>query len=239
MKFADVVEPNALVAIVSECLNRMGCHVAAVSKLPKGISSKHQVCSALTNALKESGYEEECDYSQFFYPEPVNTRRLLLWLLDNIPKTRRELVNDSDTGCFKVRRALEAFVKCQKQERSVACDFTVLRSKPEEDNVHTSLYMPLLSEKHPKRISLLGSLLKFNAAIEDLSQLSMGKNSISSSNPTTPLEDIQLPWKRKGSFTRLNPQHSRFAHHAVFTQEDSTCGSDIAEKKEVSALDHR
>jgi hypothetical protein len=91
---AQITSP-ILIAVVSRCLNLIsqgGDEYA--DKLPKSIAGQHRLCTALGNKFKELGYSRECGYNNFLYPNVKDTRLLLLWLVEKLPKSSEESTAD-------------------------------------------------------------------------------------------------------------------------------------------------
>ncbi|PRP82390.1 hypothetical protein PROFUN_10166 [Planoprotostelium fungivorum] len=56
------------------------------STLPRGMSQKVGLTSEVANLLKQNGYKGDISYHQILYPNPSEVRKLLMWLVDAMPK---------------------------------------------------------------------------------------------------------------------------------------------------------
>jgi hypothetical protein len=94
---AQVTSP-ILIAIVSQSLNLISTQAGGGSeypdKLPKSVAGQHRLCTALGNKFKELGYSRECGYNNFLYPNVKDTRLLMLWLVEKLPKSSEESTAD-------------------------------------------------------------------------------------------------------------------------------------------------
>lgn len=67
--------------------------------LPRGMSAKVNVTSEMANVIKNAGYKAELSYHQILYPSAVESRKILMWLLDAMPK-KTVSAEDSSGGSF-------------------------------------------------------------------------------------------------------------------------------------------
>lgn len=54
--------------------------------LPKGNAARFRVTSNLTNVIKDMGYTNKIGYETFLYPNESDTRALLRWMVEKMPK---------------------------------------------------------------------------------------------------------------------------------------------------------
>eukprot|EP01097_Dermamoeba_algensis_P005936 TRINITY_DN3732_c0_g2_i1.p1 TRINITY_DN3732_c0_g2~~TRINITY_DN3732_c0_g2_i1.p1 ORF type:complete len:501 (-),score=213.87 TRINITY_DN3732_c0_g2_i1:806-2269(-) len=54
--------------------------------LPRNMSQKVNVCSEIAKSIKELGFKGEVSYHHLLYPNEIDTRRLLIFLVENIPR---------------------------------------------------------------------------------------------------------------------------------------------------------
>eukprot|EP01035_Chromulina_nebulosa_P020985 gene20985-27194_t len=59
-------------------------------KLPSNIATKHKICTLVSSKIKDLGYLGECGYNQFLYPVENQTRNLLNWLVQKLPRTEED-----------------------------------------------------------------------------------------------------------------------------------------------------
>lgn len=55
--------------------------------LPQNIASKHRICTNMATKVKELGFTGDCGYNQLLYPVESQTRTLLNWLVQKLPRT--------------------------------------------------------------------------------------------------------------------------------------------------------
>lgn len=58
--------------------------------LPPNIASRHRICTAIATKIKELGFLGDCGYNQLLYPVANQTRGLLTWLVDKLPRSEEE-----------------------------------------------------------------------------------------------------------------------------------------------------
>ncbi|KAF0711803.1 Aste57867_5061 [Aphanomyces stellatus] len=74
---------------------------------PKGVAQRHRVAAALAEQFKAMGYTGDCGYNHLLYPTEGDTRRMLLWLIQKLPKIEKE-ANDVDTPRLQFRQRIHA-----------------------------------------------------------------------------------------------------------------------------------
>jgi hypothetical protein len=63
--------------------------------LPANIASRHRICTNIASRVKELGFPGDCGYNQLLYPVEQQTRVLLHWLVQKLPRSREERVEES------------------------------------------------------------------------------------------------------------------------------------------------
>ena len=58
--------------------------------LPANIAVRHRVCTDIALKIKEQGYLGDCGYNQLLYPVEHQTRDLLKWIVDKLPRSTEE-----------------------------------------------------------------------------------------------------------------------------------------------------
>ena len=58
--------------------------------LPQNIASRHRICTSIAAKIKELGFLSDCGYNQLLYPVENQTRDLLKWLVEKLPRTEEE-----------------------------------------------------------------------------------------------------------------------------------------------------
>eukprot|EP00457_Paulinella_chromatophora_P004051 gb/GEZN01004061.1/.p1 GENE.gb/GEZN01004061.1/~~gb/GEZN01004061.1/.p1 ORF type:complete len:644 (+),score=182.05 gb/GEZN01004061.1/:91-1932(+) len=59
-------------------------------RLPPGKAPRFRLTSNLSNEIKDMGYDKEMGYQTFLYPSEHESRKLLIWLVDKLPKSEKE-----------------------------------------------------------------------------------------------------------------------------------------------------
>jgi len=67
------------------------------TKLPTNIALKHRICTEVSSGIKSLGYPLECGYNQLLYPVEHQTRDLLKWIVEKLPRITNE-INDDMAG---------------------------------------------------------------------------------------------------------------------------------------------
>lgn len=58
--------------------------------LPQNIASRHRICTTIASKIKELGFLSDCGYNQLLYPAESQTRELLKWLVEKLPRSEEE-----------------------------------------------------------------------------------------------------------------------------------------------------
>jgi coiled-coil domain-containing protein 22 len=54
--------------------------------LPANIASRHRICTDIASKIKDLGFSGDCGYNQLLYPSPAQTRTLLTWMVQKLPR---------------------------------------------------------------------------------------------------------------------------------------------------------
>jgi hypothetical protein len=60
------------------------------TRLPKEMSARYRICSTLAAACQQYGFRGELGFHQFLYPNETETRKLLTWLVEALPKAEKK-----------------------------------------------------------------------------------------------------------------------------------------------------
>lgn len=63
-------------------------------KLPSNVAGRHRICQKLGQKIKAMGFSGDAGYNQFLYPNERDTRKLLMFLVEKIPKSQEEEVEE-------------------------------------------------------------------------------------------------------------------------------------------------
>lgn len=58
--------------------------------LPANIATRHRICTAVAQKIKELGFLGECGYNQLLYPVEAQTREILTFIVEKLPRTEDE-----------------------------------------------------------------------------------------------------------------------------------------------------
>ncbi|XP_022212247.2 coiled-coil domain-containing protein 22 homolog [Drosophila obscura] len=82
--------PELVVRAVSSCLLEIRPALEVPRSLPGGaMAQRFSVATALAERCKESGYHGDIGYQTFLYPNPIELRRLLMFLIEQLPRERQ------------------------------------------------------------------------------------------------------------------------------------------------------
>ena len=59
-------------------------------QLPPNIASRHRICTNMATKVKELGFTGDCGYNQLLYPVESQTRILLTWIVQRLPRSEEE-----------------------------------------------------------------------------------------------------------------------------------------------------
>ena len=58
--------------------------------LPTNIATRHRICTAVAQKIKELGFLGECGYNQLLYPVEAQTREILTFIVEKLPRAEDE-----------------------------------------------------------------------------------------------------------------------------------------------------
>jgi len=82
----EELSTEALVAGCATCINTINKDDKLSTKLPKSMGVRFRVGTELANAVKELGYRAEIGYNTFLYSNVKDSRQILMWLVERLPK---------------------------------------------------------------------------------------------------------------------------------------------------------
>ena len=97
--------------MTSTCLQAINPNLDLPKALPSAMSLRFRIATNIANALKDAGYSAEVGYDQFLYPNEKDTRKMLLYLVEQIPKTSAEEVEEVLGAGALLRRNVLGSVK--------------------------------------------------------------------------------------------------------------------------------
>lgn len=88
----DTLTAEVLVEIVAKGLNLISDGETKISpKLPPNVASRHRICTNIAKMVKDMGYSGDCGYNQLLYPSAKQSKDLLLWLVQKLPRNEDEI----------------------------------------------------------------------------------------------------------------------------------------------------
>lgn len=69
------------------------------------IAVRHRICTEVSTKIKELGYSQECGYNQLLYPVEHQTRDLIKWLVEKIPRNIEEDMEEPLSGANSMHRS--------------------------------------------------------------------------------------------------------------------------------------
>jgi coiled-coil domain-containing protein 22 len=79
------LKPNEVLKGVLRCLATIDASLEYGETIPKNMSARVGLCSAVVETIKTLGYREGIGYHQLMYPNPVENRKLLSFLIGLLP----------------------------------------------------------------------------------------------------------------------------------------------------------
>jgi hypothetical protein len=88
---AGQVTAELLIEIIAKALLLISNGETKVATtLPQNIAVRHRICTDISIKIKDLGFLGECGYNQLLYPVDHQTRDLLKWLMEKIPRSADE-----------------------------------------------------------------------------------------------------------------------------------------------------
>ncbi|XP_064544375.1 coiled-coil domain-containing protein 22 homolog [Drosophila montana] len=105
--------PEQVVRAVSSCLLEIN---PSMSELPRSLpggamAQRFSVATTLAERCKEHGYRGDIGYQIFLYPNAVELRRLLMYLIERLPRERQNLDVTAKAHALSAREQLQREVR--------------------------------------------------------------------------------------------------------------------------------
>lgn len=136
------------------------------ASLPSNIASRHRICTSIAAKIKELGFLADCGYNQLLYPVENQTRELLKWLVDKLPRSEEEGAQEAlGANALMNRRIVQSLKewKSKPWKLQFCSKGTVLRNVYETRQFRT---IPGLLEKRGPDGAQLKTLQVFQQAAE-------------------------------------------------------------------------
>ncbi|XP_062975204.1 coiled-coil domain-containing protein 22 [Elgaria multicarinata webbii] len=211
-----------IVESVVRCLRVINPSVGAGLSpiLPPGMSARFRIGMSLAQACQDLGYQGEIGYQTFLYSSEPEIRRLLLFLVEKLPRDASEDADQPVGKSTALHRAIAAAIKehlsvpwvppvCRTPRLRLlqgSCLLKRFRAQPlvlpqesgpfigevpQERKEFFVKYLPPVSAQLPQPSSLVPSLLELNMA-----ELSTA-------------QDWESEWKSQGLGSRMTPEEYR------------------------------
>lgn len=145
--------------------------------LSKATAARYRECTKVAEAITELGYTSELGYNAFLYPEGPDMRKLLMWLVDKLPKVddakeADEVVGGGPSIEATIRTALSEWTRelWSPHSNKLPCHsvstvpLAVPRDKEPSAEVlkYWTKYQPLVTQQAPQHSMLAPSLFELN-----------------------------------------------------------------------------
>ncbi|CAK4674315.1 unnamed protein product [Aphanomyces euteiches] len=120
---------------------------------PKGVAQRHRLAASLAEQFKAMGYTGECGYNHLLYPTESDTKRMLLWLIQKLPRVEKE-VHDIDVPRIQYRSRMRVSLQKWMDQSSSPQQTTRCR------NINRSSILPvswLENDTNPARRKYIAS----------------------------------------------------------------------------------
>ncbi|KAH8395132.1 hypothetical protein KR215_011049 [Drosophila sulfurigaster] len=111
--------PEQVVRAVSSCLLEINPTLTELPRsLPGGaMAQRFSAATVLAERCKESGYRGDIGYQIFLYPNAVELRRLLMFLIERLPRERQNADNAGKANALNAREQLQREVRKKLTEQ--------------------------------------------------------------------------------------------------------------------------
>ncbi len=148
------------------------------ARLPKSKAARFRVCTTLATAIQDLGFDGELGYDQFLYPNDKDTRSVLMWLVNKLPKSDEAAGDEEDDAMdtmAKTRAGMKAWYVSRYDAfvnngaaTSTGLKTTQLMTPDSGDDpnkfetLYVKKYQQLVSVQPPKLSGLAPSLMELN-----------------------------------------------------------------------------
>jgi len=127
------ITPDQLIDIVTKSLNLIiqDDDNKYETKLPSNVAARHRISTNIATKIKELGYPGDCGYNQLLYPVDIQTRSLLTWLVQKLPRSEEDIAEESLGANAILNRRIMTALNVWKREPwklSISADGTPLRN---------------------------------------------------------------------------------------------------------------
>ena len=92
----DLLNPDTLISVAAGLLNRITNNDFPVEP-PSSISARYKLCNSLSTEFKKLGYNKDIGFNVFLYPNLKDSRQLMSFAIEKLPKEEVEEVVEKET----------------------------------------------------------------------------------------------------------------------------------------------
>ncbi|KAF7266793.1 coiled-coil domain-containing protein 22 homolog isoform X2 [Rhynchophorus ferrugineus] len=90
--------PNLVLTSISTCLEIINPELILPKELPGSMSAKIKVASSIAEHIREMGFKGDMGYQTILYSNEIEVRRVLMFLIERLPKEASPIVTLEPTG---------------------------------------------------------------------------------------------------------------------------------------------
>lgn len=172
------VNCDILTEAVSRCINLIEDNGDAIpNKIPRGVAKRHRYCTLLGEKMKGLGFNGDCGFQQFMYPNVRDSRKMLVFCVNKLPKAEEEGEEEVSDGA-ELNRTIRAALKKWgatfwrqdgHEPRHIvnASPLEIVDSKLSENSSPMSRYyvqfLPLVSDQPRTNWDIAASVFEYDA----------------------------------------------------------------------------
>jgi len=169
----DRLDGGILTEGLARCINIIEGSDVLPTKMPRGVAKRHKFCTELGKRMKGLGFNGDCGFQQFMYPNARDSRRMLVFCVNKLPKNEDEEEDEVD-GAADLNRSIKSALKRWGSEfwrmdghqpRHIvrASPLEVVESKSSATQYYYHEFMPLLSEQPLSKWDVAASVFELDA----------------------------------------------------------------------------
>lgn len=158
---------------MARCINLIEGSDVVATKMPRGVAKRHKFCTELGKRMKGLGFNGDCGFQQFMYPNARDSRRMLVFCVNKLPKNEDEGEEDISAAA-DLNRSMKSALKQWgsafwrldgHNPRHIVrtSPLEVVESKEKSACHYYHAFMPLLSEQPLSRWDVAASVFELNA----------------------------------------------------------------------------
>ena len=169
----DRLDGAILTEGVARCINLIEGSDVVPTKMPRGVAKRHKFCTELGKRMKGLGFNGDCGFQQFMYPNARDSRRMLVFCVNKLPKNEDEGEEDVSAAADlnrSMKSALKQFGSAfwrmdGHNPRHIVrtSPLEVVESKEKSEQHYYHAFMPLLSEQPLSKWDVAASVFELNA----------------------------------------------------------------------------